>query len=314
VSALTPSVTVLGPQRHDPIIKDALETYGIEGQLAVITGGWEEREGEVDDLEQHLGRPTLNLRLHSRFQDVLSREKTFSQALLDRNDRLRVAQTLYRRRLHGALESVRTLYRLTLPRMDLVIAERADALRAVSDLDHHYLTQIRGIHEAFQDLWDPTLNPSVAETRRQLKGELADCAGVLIAGGNVGVLLDQLYLLRMRPLLSNLPIVAWSAGAMVITDRIVLFHDSPPQGRGDPEIYDDGLRLAPRLVALPHAKYRLRLEDASRVGILAGRFAPAICVALDEGCGAHWDGAEWGPIGGARRLLPAVQVIELVSQ
>ncbi|MBL4848842.1 MAG: Type 1 glutamine amidotransferase-like domain-containing protein [Planctomycetes bacterium] len=311
---MTTSVTILGPQRHDPIIRGVLEEHGIEGQLAVITGGWEEREDEVDDLEEHLGRPTLNLQLHERFQGVLSRETRFSQALLDRNDRLRIAQTLYRRRLRGALESVRNLYGLTIPRMDLLTAERVDALRAVSDLDHHYLTQIRGIHQAFQDLWDPTLNPSIGETRSQLKAELSDCAGVLIAGGNVGVLLDQLQLLRMRPLLANIPIVAWSAGAMVITDRIVLFHDSPPQGKGDPEIYDDGLRIAPRIVALPHAKHRLRLNDEHRVGILAGRFAPATCVALDEGCGVHWDGLEWTPIGGSRRLAPDGQVIEMVSE
>lgn len=308
------SVTLLGPQRHKPIIKDVLEEHGIEGQLAVITGGWEERESEVDDLDQHLGRETLNLRLHERFQEVMGREQRFQQALLDRNDRLRIAQTLYRRRLHQALESVRSLYGLTLPRMELLLAERSDALRAVSDLDHHYLTQIRGIHQAFLDLWDPTLNPSIAEVRAELKQELQGCGGVLIAGGNVSVLLDQLYLLKLRPLLGTLPIVAWSAGAMVLTDRIVLFHDSPPQGRGDPEIYDDGLRLAPRLVALPHAKHRLRLQDARRVGILAGRFAPATCVPLDEGEGVHWDGYQWTPIGGARTLVPDGQVVEMVNQ
>lgn len=306
------SVTLLGPQRHQPMVNEVLEERGIEGRLAVITGGWEEREDEVDDLESHLGRPTLNLHLYRRFQEVISSEKAFSQAIIDRNDRLRIAQTLYRRRLRLGLESVRNLYGLTLPRMDLLIAERTDALRAVSDLDHHYLTQIRGIHQAFMDLWDPTLNPMIAEIRVQLKEELEGCAGVLIAGGNVSVLLDQLHLLQLRPLLANRPIVAWSAGAMVITDRIVLFHDNPPQGRGDPEIYDDGLRLAPRLVALPHAKYRLKLTDERRVGILAGRFAPASCVALDEGSGVHWDGFHWTPIGAARHLERDGQVSEMV--
>lgn len=307
------SITLLGPQRHQPMVRGILEEQGIDGRLAVITGGWEEREDEVDDLESHIGRPTLNLHLYRRFQDVVSRERAFSQAIIDRNDRLRIAQTLYRRRLRLALESVRNLYGLTLPRMDLLIAERADALRAVSDLDHHYLTQIRGIHQAFMDLWDPTLNPLIAEIRVQLKEELEGCAGVLIAGGNVSVLLDQLHLLQLRPLLANKPIVAWSAGAMVITDRIVLFHDSPPQGRGDSELYDDGLRLAPRIVALPHAKYRLRLTDERRVRILAGRLAPASCVALDEGSGVHWDGFQWTAIGGARRLERDGQVTEMVQ-
>ena len=66
-----PSVTLLGPQRRNPMIKSILDQQGIDGRLAVITGGWEEREDELDDLDEHVGRPTLNLRLHHRLQKVL---------------------------------------------------------------------------------------------------------------------------------------------------------------------------------------------------------------------------------------------------
>ncbi|MDC3378799.1 Type 1 glutamine amidotransferase-like domain-containing protein [Planctomycetota bacterium] len=304
-------VTVLGPQRRKPFIKQILDDQGIRGGLAVITGGWEEREGELDDLDEHVGRPTLNLRLHGRLQGVIRGDSGFSLALVDRNDRLRIAQTLYRRRLRSALESVRSLYELTLPRMELLLAERADALQAVSDLDAHYLSQIRGIHEAFHDVWDPTLEETTGEVRQKIAEELSSCEAVLIAGGNVGVLLDQLYLLKLRPMLENKPIVAWSAGAMVLTERIVLFHDSPPQGRGAPEIYDDGMGLAPALVALPQASKRLMLDDEQRVGIFAGRFAPSACITLDEGCGARWDGTAWHAVGEARRLTPEGHLAEV---
>jgi hypothetical protein len=293
------------------MVKTVLDEAGIQGRLAVITGGWEEREDEVDDLDSHVGRTTLNLRLHGRLQELLAGDEPFSQALLDRNDRLRLAQTFYRRRLGSALASARALHRMSVARMDLLVAERADALRAISDLDDHYLTQIRGIHDAFLDLWDPSVRPGSIALREQIAAELADCEAVLIAGGHVGALLDQLFLLQLRPLLSGKPIVAWSAGAMAVTQQIVLFHDSPPQGQSDPELYDDGLGLAPGIVALPHATARLKLEDEQRVAIFAGRFAHATCVTLEEGCGVRWDGSSWAPIGEPEQLSFDGRVIPL---
>ncbi len=308
------SVTLLGPQRHTPFVKDALDQDGIEGPLAVITGGWEEREDELEILDQHVARKTVNLRLFHRLERVLRRDPHLAKALVDRNDRLRVAQTLYRRRLGPGLEAVRTLHRIKVPRMELLPAERAHALQAVAHLDDHYLSQIRGIHAAFLDLWSPTERSSVAEVRAQLAEELEGCRGVLIAGGHVGTLIDQLTLFDLGPLLEPLPLVAWSAGAMVLTERVILFHDSPPQGRGDPEVYDDGLGLAPQVVALPHASSRLHLDDATRVGNLAGRFAPATCVALDAGCGIRWDGRRWTPIGPTRRLTAKGKLIGMVAR
>ena len=100
---------------------------------------------------------------------------------------------------------------------------------------------------------------------------------------------------------------------MLITQQIVLFHDSPPQGRGDPEVYDDGLGLAPNVVALPHANYRLKLDDEQRVAIFSRRFSPSTCVILDEGCGFQWDGDRWTPLGSARSLTDEGQVLDVVA-
>ncbi len=307
------SVTLLGPQRRRPFVKDVLDAEGVDGPLAVITGGWEEREGELDQLAQHVLRETVNLQLFRRHEQALKRDKPLADAITDRNDRLRVAQTLYRRRLGPALQTVRSLQQIKLPRMELLPAERAHALRAVADLDAHYLNQIRGIHGAFQDLWAPVERKAVAETRAKVAEELAGCAAVLIAGGHVGALIDQLTLFDLGPLLERKPIVAWSAGAMVLTERIVLFHDHPPQGKGDPEVYDDGLGLAPRVVALPHAGTRLKLDDRPRVGAFAERFDPATCVALDEGCGIRWDGRGWSALGPTRRFTSKGKLVGMVA-
>ncbi len=77
--------------------------------------------------------------------------------------------------------------------------------------------------------------------------------------------------------------MAWSAGAMALTDRVVLFHDRVPQGPSHAEIYDDGLGLIHDVVLLPHARRRLLVDDRVRMSVLARRFAPARCIVLDDG-------------------------------
>jgi hypothetical protein len=306
-------VSLLGPQRHEPMVKGVLDEHGLEGTVALITGGWEERETEDEILVEHLEMPTVNLQLHARLDQVLREDIPFHQALVDRNDRLRVAQILYRSRLEPTLESVRKLQRIKVPRMELVPAERADALMAVASLDAHYLSQIRAIHEAFRDIWFPASRPTIARIREQVREQIEGSVAVLIAGGHVGALIDQLTLLDLAPLIAQRPVIAWSAGAMVLTERIVLFHDHPPQGRGDTELYDDGLGLAPRVVALPHAIKRLDLTDPLRVSMLAERFQPATCVALDERCGLTWNGEAWSAFGRTRRLSTRGQVTGMAA-
>ena len=68
------------------------------------------------------------------------------------------------------------------------------------------------------------------------------------------------------------PVIAWSAGAMALTDRIVLFHDRAPQGPGHPELYGRGLSVLSGVVALPHA----RRAAAARRPATDGRLRPQV--------------------------------------
>jgi len=106
----------------------------------------------------------------------------------------------------------------------------------------------------------------------------------------------------------NTTVVAWSAGAMAVADTVVLFHDDPPHGPGHPETFELGLGLAPGVVALPHARHRLRLDDPSRVALAAQRFAPDACVPMDEHARMDWNGGRWTPGAGMRRLDAAGSV------
>ena len=105
-------------------------------------------------------------------------------------------------------------------------------------------------------------------------------------------------------LLKRQPIFCWSAGAMALSERVVVFHDSPPQGPGNAEVLEAGLDVFTGLVPLPHASRRLRLDDPLRVGLFARRFGPAICAALDEGTQLAWDGKAWKGGTGTRMLSP----------
>jgi len=98
----------------------------------------------------------------------------------------------------------------------------------------------------------------------------------------VGVLADVLHLFNVSASLS-VPVIAWSAGAMALAERIVLFHDRSAHGPGQPEIYGSGLSLLRGVVPLPHARARLLLDDAARMSVFARRFAPARCVLLEHG-------------------------------
>jgi hypothetical protein len=111
---------------------------------------------------------------------------------------------------------------------------------------------------------------------------LAGASALVIAGGQVGVLADVMHLFNVAAFVGS-TVIAWSAGAMALADRIVLFHDRAPQGPGHPEVYGSGLSLVRDVVLLPHAKARLLLDDAPRMAVLARRFAPARCVPLEAG-------------------------------
>jgi hypothetical protein len=138
------------------------------------------------------------------------------------------------------------------------------------------------VRQAFYDAWRPEERPLVAEHREAVCRRLQDAVALVVAGGHVGELVRVLHLFHVSP---HLPprVVAWSAGAMALTERVVLFHDRAPQGPAHAEVYDEGLGVVTGAVLLPHARRRLDVDDRTRMGVLARRFAPASCVVLDDG-------------------------------
>lgn len=308
----TRTLILLGPQRLRQTLAQAVRGSGVEGDVAVVTAGWQEREEEVDELREHLGGRVTNLQLYARAEAVFEADPELARALRQRQDRLRRMQEVYRLRLSYALDAARAL----LTRRgdaELLGPERDEAIAAVRELDRAHLQRVTDVHREIDEQWRPFEREAVARHREELAGLLAGCAAFAIAGGHVAVLLNRLRLFGVAELAAGKPVFAWSGGAMVAGERLVLFHDDPPQGAGNAEVLEAGLGLYRGLLPLPHARRRLRLDDPLRVGLMARRFAGDECVALDDGAILRRDGGRWAPWGGdgSRRLLPDGTVAEL---
>jgi cyanophycinase-like exopeptidase len=145
------------------------------------------------------------------------------------------------------------------------------------------------MHTRFAAAYNEQSVPAIAEHRREIAAVLDANDALLITGGDVAVLLNRMRLFDVGGLLADKPIIGWSAGAMVLAKRIVLYHDRMPQGRRDPEVLGAGLGLVSGYVVLPDPAGRLREGDRPRIGLMARRFAPEHCITLGSGSALEFE-------------------------
>jgi hypothetical protein len=273
------AIVLLGAQRFDPTLGEAVRELGIEGPIATITAGWQEREGEDQELHEHLGRRTINLCLYERAEDVFQRDPELHQAHRNKQENLRHRQDIYRIRLEHELEANHVIrHRKTPP--EILADEQAASIGAIRLLDEYHLHRCTREHRQFDETYRTREREAVKRHRRELAAILKGASALAIAGGHVATLLNRLRLFGIDEMIDGHVVFAWTAGAMAISERVVLFHDSPPQGPGAAEVLDRGLGLCPGVVVFPHPETRLRLDDEERVSVLARRFAPALCLAM----------------------------------
>ncbi len=300
-------LTLLGPQRR-PTLDTVVRSLRLNGPIATVTAGWQEREPADDELSERLGAHDVNLSLYRRWLDVQEREPGFAAAERRLRGVLEEVQDIYLLRLDHALRAVYAVQRRS-GNEQLRADELAEAVAAVRELDAAHVHRISDVRGEFYQALQPFNRPVIAEHRAAVARLLSDAAVLVVAGGHVGVLADTLHLFNVAASLRS-PVVAWSAGAMALTDRIVLFHDRSPQGSGHPEVYCRGLGVLNNLVPLPHARARLLLDDAPRMAVFARRFAPARCVLLESGTRVDTDGDGSCPPG-TRVLAEDGRVISL---
>lgn len=287
ISGGTKAVVLLGAQRFDPTLRAAIDELGVTGKIATITAGWQEREADDDDLTEHLDGRDVNLMLHERAEQVFREDAEFLAAHRERQALLRLRQDFYRVRLEHALDAAYVIGKRSAPSA-ILDDESRTSIEAIRNIDALHLDRCARDRQEFEARMRPSERPALQRHRKEIEAILADCEAIAIAGGHVASLLNRLELFGIGELAGGKTIFAWCGGAMVVTERVVLFHDSPPQGTGAPEVLDAGLALVGEVVAFPQPEFRLALDDRERLRLLARRFAPAQCVALPSRSRVTW--------------------------
>ncbi len=281
---------LLGPQRPTANLPDAIAmTPWPDGPLAVISAGWQEAEADIDDVRELAQRPVEDLRLYHRTEEVFKSDSGLAIAYRARQDRLKEQQRLYRLRLRQLAIAARHTLRAT-GDPEMITAEQRHAVAQLRALDRHHMHRTETIHAQFDAEFNPSRTPLLATHAADIEAIIARSSGVLLTGGNVVVLLNRIRLFQVQQQLKQAHVVAWSAGAMVLAERVVLFHDRAPQGRRDAELLGAGCGLLAGRVLFPDAQRRLRKEERVRMSLLSRRFAPDQCVMLDSGSALHLSG------------------------
>jgi len=276
------TVVLLGPQGTTPDVGPVLAEHGVRGKVAIVRAGYQERESDDAEAIAQLGVPAVNLRLHARSVEVFRDDPAFTTAYQARQHRLRHMQSFYRVRLDKIEDAARTVsVRYVDP--ELLDQEEKVSVDQFRHIDADHIERCDALRAAFDRKWHLAERPSIARHRDELRAELATVDALVISGGHVASLLNRLALFDVLGLAPDKPVFAWSAGAMVLTERIVLFHDYPPYGSDIAQVLDAGFGLARGVVVLPDPARRVNLDARAGIQRFARRMAPSTIVAMHHG-------------------------------
>ena len=274
------TTVLLGPQRFRQTAGTVADSLAPDGPVATITAGWRDREKNDAELGEVMGGRARNLHLFTRLGHVVRHDPTFAAAASTYNRSVDEANKLYKVRLSHAMDAVYATMRRT-ARQDLIDSALRAGVQSVQDIDSWYAWLTKELEDELRADGRVDSSDIIATHRGEIAEILSGSALLAIAGGHVSFLMRCLQLFEVFPS-PDLPVVGWSAGAMVLTDHIVLYHDKGPAGVQPAEVWDRGLGRVPRVVALPHARWRLarrlRLQHRPRPPL-----RPARVLLLDDG-------------------------------
>ncbi|MFL5320401.1 MAG: hypothetical protein ACJ790_12145 [Myxococcaceae bacterium] len=283
---------LLGSQGQTSTLGTAVAALKVEGPIATITAGWQEYESQDEELPAQLGRETVNLTLYARTEKVFAEDKEFRAAHRARQELLRTGQDYYRLRLARMVDAALDIARRS-KGSSLEADEAKLSMEYLRDIDRDHLERTNAMRAEFEAKWKPLTRDPIIKQRKEIKKLLDGTNIVAIAGGHVAVLLNRLRLFGIEDLMGKRALIAWAAGAMVTGERVLLFHEDPPQGEGVSELLEPGLGFHTGIIPLPSPRHRLKLNDPARVGWLARRNEPFRCVAFENGSSVCFDGARW---------------------
>ena len=272
---------LLGPQPEYASLKRALAHLNLSAPVALNTSGWETEEQEDSRLKEAIGFESINLRLFARTEQLFADDPELIETLRARQDELRHLRDAYNDRLNHLLAAARQIIRRE-EHLINIDAERESAIEMIRQLDRQYLVRTSQIIDHYEHQLQTANRPLIQAQREEIARILEGVSALIISGGHVAIILNRLKVFGILEMCPELPIIAWSGGTMALADQIVFFHDSPPQGKGNPEVLRAGVGLFQDLLPLPDGRTRLHLEDRSRVELFARRFDRYRCVIFDE--------------------------------
>ncbi|HEY5979088.1 MAG TPA: hypothetical protein VIT41_05570 [Microlunatus sp.] len=289
-------ITVLGPQRRTTATRIAVAELIPTGRVATINAGWRERESADAELGDVLGGRMINLQLHRRWQELMAADPEYAAAERALTELLDEQQAVYALRLFHAVAAIDEANRRD--KMPAVrSAAVADGIRTLRTLDTWHLAEVAASRHQFYAAAEIGHRDSVIAHRRELAEIVADSAGMVITGGHVGVLLHLLHVFGLASMIKT-PVITWSAGAMALSDRVVLF-GAHRAGRRLPEVWAEGLGAFSGVLTFPHPRHRLPMHDPYQLALLARRFKGWTCLLFDDGVRVDLTGG-WPPPVGAR--------------
>ncbi len=300
------SLTILGPERPDGVLPEVLRKHGVNGPVALISAGWRYDELRDEPLRAALPNEVRNLRLYDRFRLLERDAPELMTRYTAKQDALRRMKDRYHLRVQSAVQCASNLLREYGTAADPWFQQAARHLREIDDL---FLTEARALHDGFDREVRPGEHPLVRREREAVRQELEGCDALLVAGGHVGVLRNRCTFFDVGPALTMRPLYAWSGGAMLMTERVLLYHDHTAYGPGTAEFLDHGFGLLRSTVLLPHARERLDLADRVNVAVLAHRLQPRVVVGLQNGA-VYENGRYTGTAGAAFTLSQDGSVVD----
>jgi hypothetical protein len=284
---------LLGPQPKYVSLRKALDRAGIDQPAALITAGWQDEEQNDEDVLKSLPRASVNLNLFQRSEQLFAEDDELIKLFRDRQDELRILRDSYRLRLDYVLEAAREIFEINAQSTFDFDAECELAIDQLRQLDRQYYFRTTKVCDDYDEKLDTLNRELVARHRHEIQEELEKCSCLVISGGHAAIILNRLRIFGVLEMAPELPVVAWSAGAMALAKQLVLFHDSPPQGRGNPEVLRAGQSLYDDFLPLPNARRRLKLDDRTRVSLFARRFNELECIELNEDSILDRQNGEW---------------------
>jgi len=164
--------------------------------------------------------------------------------------------------------------------------ELRQALRTLEANDDHLFELLGEIERRAFDSAGVVYHPGWRAARERLEQRILSASAILLFGGRLDLLLDGLRFFRLRePLAEALrrgaQLVAQSAGAMVLCERIIVYDDFAETPR-DFQLYDRGLALVRDMQLFPHCMERIQTDDRDNLAYLARRFRHHVCVGLNQ--------------------------------